>query len=92
MSYLLDTNICIEILRGRNSALKMRLATKSLNPRCYAAWSGQNCNAALVLRKTGSKNWQNYWMHLVIDRVGHSMIRQPKRMEKFAHISSARVA
>ncbi|MHB1580668.1 MAG: PIN domain-containing protein [Acidithiobacillus sp.] len=26
MGYLLDTNVCIEILRGRNSALKTRLA------------------------------------------------------------------
>ncbi|BBF65438.1 hypothetical protein AFERRID_16560 [Acidithiobacillus ferridurans] len=29
MGYLLDTNVCIEILRGRNSALKARLATKA---------------------------------------------------------------
>lgn len=31
MRYLLDTNVCIEILRGRNLALKARLATKNLN-------------------------------------------------------------
>lgn len=50
MSYLLDTNVCIEILRGRNSALKMRLATKSLNELvlCSVVWAELQCGARLA--------------------------------------------
>ena len=59
---------------------------------CCAAWSGQSCNAARILRKTRHKNWQGYKMRLVIGHASHSTIRQPKRMEKFAHTSSALVA
>jgi tRNA(fMet)-specific endonuclease VapC len=50
MSYLLDTNVCIEILRGRNSALKARLATKSLNELvlCSIVWAELQCGARLA--------------------------------------------
>ncbi len=50
MGYLLDTNVCIEILRGRNSALKTRLATKSLNELvlCSVVWAELQCGARLV--------------------------------------------
>ncbi|WP_366863871.1 PIN domain-containing protein, partial [Acidithiobacillus sp.] len=49
MGYLLDTNVCIEILRGRNSALKTRLATKSLNELvlCSVVWAELQCGARL---------------------------------------------
>lgn len=50
MSYLLDTNVCIEILRGRNPALKMRLAAKSLNELvlCSVVWAELQCGARLA--------------------------------------------
>ncbi len=50
MSYLLDTNVCIEILRGRNSALKMRLAAKRLNELvlCSVVWAELQCGARLA--------------------------------------------
>lgn len=50
MGYLLDTNVCIEILRGRNSALKTRLATKSLNELvlCSVVWAELQCGARLA--------------------------------------------
>ena len=50
MSYLLDTNVCIEILRGRNPALKARLATKSLNELvlCSVVWAELQCGARLA--------------------------------------------
>lgn len=50
MSYLLDTNVCIEILRGRNPALKTRLATKSLNDLvlCSVVWAELQCGARLA--------------------------------------------
>ena len=50
MGYLLDTNVCIEILRGRNSALKARLATKSLNELvlCSVVWAELQCGARLA--------------------------------------------
>ena len=50
MGYLLDTNVCIEILRGRNSALKTRLATKSLNELvlCSVVWAELQCGAHLA--------------------------------------------
>lgn len=50
MRYLLDTNVCIEILRGRNLALKMRLATKSLNELvlCSIVWAELQCGARLA--------------------------------------------
>ena len=50
MRYLLDTNVCIEILRGRNSALKTRLATQSLNELvlCSVVWAELQCGARLA--------------------------------------------
>ena len=50
MRYLLDTNVCIEILRGRNLALKARLATKSLNELvlCSIVWAELHCGARLA--------------------------------------------
>ena len=50
MGYLLDTNVCIEILRGRNLALKARLATKSLNELvlCSVVWAELQCGARLA--------------------------------------------
>lgn len=50
MGYLLDTNVCIEILRGRNSALKTRLATKSLSELvlCSVVWAELQCGARLA--------------------------------------------
>lgn len=50
MRYLLDTNVCIEILRGRNLALKAHLATKSLNELvlCSIVWAELQCGARLA--------------------------------------------
>ena len=50
MRYLLDTNVCIEILRGRNPALKTRLATHSLNELvlCSVVWAELQCGARLA--------------------------------------------
>lgn len=50
MRYLLDTNVCIEILRGRNLALKTSLATKSLNELvlCSVVWAELQCGARLA--------------------------------------------
>lgn len=50
MRYLLDTNVCIEILRGRNLTLKARLATKSLNELvlCSIVWAELQCGARLA--------------------------------------------
>jgi len=50
MGYLLDTNVCIEILRGRNLALKMCLATRSLNELvlCSVVWAELQCGARLA--------------------------------------------
>lgn len=54
MSYLLDTNVCIEILRGRNSALKARLSTKNLNELvlCSVVWAELQCGARLAQKPT----------------------------------------
>lgn len=50
MRYLLDTNVCIEILRGRNASLKARLATKSLDELvlCSVVWAELQCGARLA--------------------------------------------
>ena len=50
MGYLLDTNVCIEILRGRNSVLKTRLATRSLDELvlCSVVWAELQCGARLA--------------------------------------------
>lgn len=50
MPYLLDTNVCIEILRGRNPVLKARLANQSLNDLvlCSIVWAELQCGARLA--------------------------------------------
>jgi tRNA(fMet)-specific endonuclease VapC len=50
MRYLLDTNVCIEILRGRNSVLKERIAIRSLNEMviCSIVWAELQCGAYLA--------------------------------------------
>ncbi len=50
MRYLLDTNVCIEILRGRNLALKTRLAPQRLNELvlCSVVWAELQCGARLA--------------------------------------------
>ena len=50
MRYLLDTNVCIEILRGRNPGLKSRLAAQSLNDLvlCSVVWAELQCGARLA--------------------------------------------
>lgn len=50
MRYLLDTNVCIEVLRGRNLALKARLATRSLDELalCSVVWAELHCGARLA--------------------------------------------
>ena len=50
MRYLLDTNVCIEILRGRNSTLKANLGTKNVNDLvlCSIVWAELQCGARLA--------------------------------------------
>ena len=50
MRYLLDTNVCIEIQRGRNDALKMRLAQQSFVDLslCAIVWAELPCGARLA--------------------------------------------
>lgn len=50
MRYLLDTNVCIEILRGRNPALKARLAAQNPNELvlCSVVWAELQCGARLA--------------------------------------------
>lgn len=50
MRYLLDTNVCIEILRGRNLALKQCLTTKGPNELvlCSVVWAELQCGARLA--------------------------------------------
>lgn len=50
MRYLLDTNVCIEVLRGRNPALKARLATRSFDELalCSIVWAELHCGARLA--------------------------------------------
>jgi tRNA(fMet)-specific endonuclease VapC len=50
MRYLLDTNVCIEILRGRNGALKARLAEQNPNELvlCSVVWAELQCGVHLA--------------------------------------------
>lgn len=50
MSYLLDTNVCIEILRGRQAALKARLDAHRLDELvlCSVVWAELHCGAQLA--------------------------------------------
>ena len=50
MRFLLDTNVCIEILRGRNAALKVKLAAKGFDELvlCTIVWAELQCGARLA--------------------------------------------
>jgi tRNA(fMet)-specific endonuclease VapC len=50
MRYLLDTNVCIEILRGRNERLKQQLAQRSFRDLslCTIVWAELQCGARLA--------------------------------------------
>ncbi len=50
MHFLLDTNVCIEILRGRNLTLKSRLAEHALDELalCSIVWAELLCGARLA--------------------------------------------
>ena len=50
MRYLLDTNVCIEILRGRNAELKASLAARNFNDLvlCSIVWAELHCGARLA--------------------------------------------
>ena len=50
MRFLLDTNVCIEILRGRNTALKERLVLAGLDQLrlCSIVWAELHCGAYLL--------------------------------------------
>lgn len=50
MRYLLDTNVCIEILRGRNSLLKSRLASYRLDDLAISSvvWAELQCGVHLA--------------------------------------------
>ena len=54
MPYLLDTNVCIEILRGRNPGLKSRLASYNLADLvlCSVVWAELQCGAWLAQNPT----------------------------------------
>lgn len=56
MRYLLDTNVCIEVLRGRNLALKARLATRSLDELalCSVVWAAVRVK---LLVASSSSHW-----------------------------------
>lgn len=50
MRYLLDTNVCIEILRGRNPTLKARLMAGNFEELslCSVVWAELQCGARLA--------------------------------------------
>lgn len=50
MRYLLDTNVCIEVLRGRNGALKERLTQQAFADLtlCAIVWAELQCGARLA--------------------------------------------
>jgi tRNA(fMet)-specific endonuclease VapC len=50
MRYLLDTNVCIEILRGRNPSLKTSLAARNFVELalCSIVWAELQCGAQLA--------------------------------------------
>ncbi|AUB83825.1 type II toxin-antitoxin system VapC family toxin [Candidatus Thiodictyon syntrophicum] len=51
MSYLLDTNACIEVLRGRNATLKARLAATRFEELslCSIVWAELYCGVRLAV-------------------------------------------
>ncbi len=52
MRYLLDTNVCIEILRGRNPNLRQRLETAGFDQLmlCSIVWAELHCGACLLAK------------------------------------------
>lgn len=56
MRYLLDTNVCIEILRGRNVALKERLTQQMFADLsiCAIVWAELQCGARLAQRPSAT--------------------------------------
>lgn len=50
MRYLLDTNVCIEILRGRHTALREQLARQRFEDLalCSIVWAELHCGARLA--------------------------------------------
>lgn len=50
MRYLLDTNVCIEILRGRNPGLRQRLESAGFDQLrlCSIVWAELHCGACLL--------------------------------------------
>lgn len=50
MRYLLDSNVCIEILRGRNLSLETSLAARSFDELalCSIVWAELQCGARLA--------------------------------------------
>ena len=50
MRYLLDTNVCIEILRGRNLPLKSRLSSRHLDDLAISSvvWAELQCGVRLA--------------------------------------------
>lgn len=50
MRWLLDTNVCIEILRGRHAGLKQRLMQKQWRDLsiCSVVWAELHCGARLA--------------------------------------------
>lgn len=50
MRYLLDTNVCIEILRGRNPRIRQRLEAVGFEPLvlCSVVWAELHCGVCLA--------------------------------------------
>lgn len=57
MRYLLDTNVCIEILRGRNPSLKQRLESAGFDQLrlCSIVWAELHCGACLLVNPEQEK-------------------------------------
>ena len=51
MRYMLDTNVCIEILRGRNPSLKQHLLSAGFDQLglCSIVWAELQCGACLLV-------------------------------------------
>jgi tRNA(fMet)-specific endonuclease VapC len=70
MLYLLDTNLCIEILRWRNPALKSQIASKRLQDLtlCTIVWAELHYGAKLVrnpeAERTNLINQFGHWTKL----------------------------
>jgi tRNA(fMet)-specific endonuclease VapC len=57
MRYLLDTNVCIEILRGKNARLKQRLEAVGFErlSLCSVVWAELHCGACLANNPVAEK-------------------------------------